>query len=85
MSFAQPFSESHAIQSSIQREKTDGRSGESSSPILHGSATPGTSVSVSTSNQNTQSKGSHSELTPLRTNVKVRTSSLTRKYGSTGS
>jgi hypothetical protein len=85
MSFARPFSEARSILGAIQREKTDGADGEGSSPILHGSATSGVSVSVSTSNQNTQSKGSHTELTPLRTNVKVRTGTLTRKYASTGS
>lgn len=74
MSFAQPFSEARGIQNAIQREKTDGRDGESSSPIFNGSAEPGTSMAHPIS-----------ELTPRRTRVHTRNEGLARKYAATGS
>lgn len=69
MSFSQPFSEAHSIQTSIQMHKTDGDSGGSSSPVKMGSSEPGTAMSAPVS-----------EMVPRRTKIKVRTSSLTRKY-----
>lgn len=74
MSFAQPFTESRGIQNAIQKEKTDGRDGESSSPILHGTAEPGTSMSAPIS-----------ELTPRRTHIHTRNEGLARQYAATGS
>lgn len=74
MSFAQPFAESHGIQTSIQLHKTDGHSGEASSHIRDGEDTPGTAHTHPIN-----------ELVPRRTKVHTRTSSLERKYASTGS
>ena len=74
MSFAQPFTEARGILNAIQREKTDGRDGESSSPIRDGAMEPGTSMSHPIG-----------VLEPRRTVVHTRTDSLTRKYASTGS
>jgi len=74
LSFAQPFSEARGILNAIQREKTDGRDGEASSPIKEGSTEPGTSMSHPVG-----------EMVPRRTKVYTRTDSLQRKYGSTGS
>jgi len=73
VSFAQPFSESRGIQNAIQREKTDGRDGEGSSPIRDGASEPGTSMAPPIS-----------ELVPRRTRVHTRTSNLERSYASTG-
>lgn len=85
MSFSRPFSEARSIIGAIQREKTDGADGEGSSPILHGSATSGVTATVSTANEDAQTSHSGSEMSQLRTKLKVRTGSLTRKYASTGS
>lgn len=74
MSFAQPFSESRGIQNAIQHEKTDGRDGESSSPIYLGTSEPGTSMSHPIS-----------ELTPRRTHLHTRNEGLARQYADTGS
>ena len=68
MSFSQTFDEAHSIQTYLQKEKTDGNSDGASSPIHMGSADGGgMAVPVA-------------DLVPRRTKVKVRTSSLTRKY-----
>lgn len=74
MSFARPFAEAMDILHTIQREKTDGMSGEGSSPVRDGASEPGTSMSHPIS-----------ELVPRRTKIHTRTSSLERSYGSTGS
>jgi hypothetical protein len=74
MSFAQPFSESRGIQNAIQREKTDGRDGEGSSPARDGASEPGTSMAHPVS-----------EMAPRRTKIYTRTDTLSRKYASTGS
>lgn len=74
MSFAQPFSEARGIQNAIQREKTDGRDGEMSSPIRDGATDPGTALHPPID-----------VLEPRRTHIHTRTDQLTRKYGSTGS
>lgn len=74
MSFAQPFTESRGIQNAIQREKTDGRDGESSSPVRDGTTEPGTSMAHPID-----------VLEPRRTHIHTRTDSLTRKYAATGS
>src|SRR5260221_2184278 len=73
MSFARPFAEAMDILRTIQKEKTDGMSGEASSPVRDGAETPGTSMAHPIS-----------ELVPRRTKVHTRTSSLERSYGSTG-
>lgn len=57
----------------VQKEKTDGHSGEASSPVRDGASEPGTSMSHPIS-----------ELVPRRTKVHTRTSNLERAYGSTG-
>lgn len=74
MSFAQPFAEARGIQNAIQKEKTDGRDGESSSPVRDGTTMPGTSMAHPID-----------VLEPRRTHIHTRTDMLTRKYGSTGS
>ena len=58
----------------VQKEKTDGASGEASSHIRDGEDAPGTSMSHPID-----------ELVPRRTKVHTRTSTLERKYASTGS
>jgi hypothetical protein len=85
MSFARSFEEAHSIQTAIQLEKTDGRSDGPSSPIYMGSATSGVTETVSNMNENAQTKHSDETMTQLRTKLHVRTSSLQRKYASTGS
>ena len=70
MSFAQSYDEAHSIISHIQVDKTDGNSDGSSSP-LHMGASDGGGLPVPVA-----------DLVPRRTKVKVRTSSLTRKYPS---
>ena len=74
MSFAQSFSEARGILNAIQHEKTDGRDGESSSPIYKGTAEPGTSMSHPIP-----------ELTPRRTRVHTRNDGTARQYADTGS
>jgi hypothetical protein len=74
MSFAQPFSEARGILNAIQKEKTDGRDSESSSPVRDGASEPGTSMSHPVS-----------EMVPRRTKIYTRTDSLQRDYASTGS
>jgi hypothetical protein len=74
LSFARPFSEAMEILHHVQKEKTDGMSGEASSPVRDGAETPGTSMAHPIA-----------ELVPRRTKVHTRTSSLERSYGSTGS
>lgn len=69
MSFAQSFAEAHGIQTSIQKHKTDGMSGEASSSIRDGHDSPGT--------DHTHPIG---EWVPRRTHIHPRTGSLTRKY-----
>jgi len=85
MSFARSFEEARAIQAAIQDDKTDGRDGGSSSPILHGSASSGVTETVSMANSNAQTTNSDGTMSQIRTKLKVRTGSLTRKYASTGS
>jgi hypothetical protein len=68
LSFAQSFDEAHSIINHVQVNKTDGNSDGSSSP-LHMGANDGGGLSVPVA-----------DLVPRRTKVKVRTSSLTRKY-----
>lgn len=68
MSFAQSFDEAHSIISHVQANKTDGNSDGTSSP-LHAGAADGGGLSVPVA-----------DLVPRRTKIKVRTSSLTRKY-----
>ena len=74
MSFAQPYTEARGILNAIQKEKTDGRDGEASSPIKEGASEPGTSMSHPVEH-----------MVPRRTHVYTRTDELTRKYASTGS
>jgi hypothetical protein len=74
MSFAQPFSEAHGIQTAIQLHKTDGHSGEMSSHIRDGESEPGTAHEAPIK-----------ELVPRRTKIHTRTDMLERKYASTGS
>lgn len=77
MSFAQPFSEAHSIQMSIQKEKQDGMSNGYSSPIKEG-----------TEEEFQQGMGPVppiEHLVPRRTHIHTRTDSLQRKYASTGS
>lgn len=77
MSFAQPFSESHSIQSAIQKEKQDGASNGFSSPIKEG-----------TEQEFQDGMGPTApieHLVPRRTHIHTRTDSLERKYASTGS
>ncbi len=69
MSFSQPMSEAMSILHSIQKEKTDGHSGEMSSPVRDGTDNPGTSMAAPIS-----------ELVPRRTKIHARTGTLTRKY-----
>jgi hypothetical protein len=69
LSFARPFEEAKAILNQIQKDKTDGNSGGSSSPLLHGSDNPGTAYTAPVS-----------ELVPRRTKIVTRTSSLRRSY-----
>lgn len=68
MSFAQSFDEAHSIISHVQVNKTDGASDGASSPV-HAGAADGGGLSVPVA-----------DLVPRRTKVRVRTSSLTRKY-----
>jgi hypothetical protein len=74
MSFAQSFNEAHSIISSVQIHKTDGNSGESSSPVRDGAEHPGTAHEPPIA-----------ELVPRRTKIHTRTDGLERKYASTGS
>jgi hypothetical protein len=75
MSFAQPFSESHSIQSAIQKHKTDGASDGHSSPILSGTEDSGVTV-----------PHPKDELKLRRTSeAHVAQKTLRRKYASTGS
>jgi len=76
MSFARPFAEAKEIIMSIQKEKTDGHSGEASSPIRDGVNADG-GVSVTHPSD---------ELKLRRTSeAHVAQKSIRRKYASTGS
>ena len=75
MSFSQTFEHAHAIQSSIQKHKTDGASDGQSSPILSGTEDPGVTVAHP-----------KDELHLRRTSeAHVAQKTLRRKYASTGS
>jgi len=76
LSFAQPFAEAKAILNSIQHEKTDGHSGESSSPIRDGANGDGG-----------VSEAHPSDYLMLRrtSEAHVAQKSIRRKYASTGS
>lgn len=69
MGFSQTFAEAHGIQTSIQMHKTDGHSGEASSPVRDGADSPGT-----------DHVHPIAEWVPRRTHIHPRTGSLTRKY-----
>lgn len=76
MSFAQTFDHAKSILNSIQHEKTDGRSGEASSPIRDGVNADG-GVSVAHPSD---------ELTLRRTSdAHIAQKTIRRKYASTGS
>ena len=74
MSFAQPFSESHAIQEAIQKHKTDGMSDGSSSPIRDGAEDPGVTVAHPSATLHLRRTKDHAAHPGLR-----------RKYADTGS
>jgi hypothetical protein len=74
MSFALGKDVARSISGEIQVDKTDGMDGGASSPVYAGSSTSGVTE-----------KEPVSEMTTRRTTAKTATSSLRRKYASTGS